>query len=62
MVAEVFEVPEFTAKKEGISPEPDAAKPMLGFEFVQLKIAPAGELEIVVARIELFVHVIISFT
>lgn len=34
-----------TALNEGKSPVPDAAKPMVVFEFVQLQIAPFGVVE-----------------
>ena len=42
MVALMRLDPLLVAVKEGTLPVPDAAKPMAGLEFVQLKLTPAG--------------------
>ena len=42
IVATIGDVPVLTAGKEGTFPVPLDAIPMAGFEFVQLKLAPAG--------------------
>lgn len=44
MVATMAVVPAFVAVKAGTFPEPLAAKPMAGLEFVQLNVAPVGVL------------------
>lgn len=44
IVAVTLELPEFTAVKEGVVPDPLAANPMDGSELVQVNDPPAGEL------------------
>lgn len=42
IVALTGESPRLIATNEGISPVPDAPRPMAGFELLQLKLAPEG--------------------
>ena len=56
VIVEVVVDETFGATKVGRFPEPDAARPIAVFVFVQSKVAPVGKLVKVVSGILLFAH------